>query len=95
MDIPGPLRVGLNAVRVNAVPMVLLWLLAGLTVFAYYHVDAAAVVFGPLAKWQTESGWEAAFLNRVIFCGLLPGVFLLVVPSGRAKMFRSFDGLIK
>ena len=74
---------GLNAVRVNAVPMVLLWLLAGLTVFAYYRVDAAAVVFGPLAKWQTESGWVAAFLNRVIFCGLLPGLFLLAVPSLR------------
>ena len=57
--------------------------MAVLTVLAFYHVPAADVVFGPLTKWQTQSGCEAAFLNRVIFCGIIPGMFLLGVKSIR------------
>lgn len=67
----------------NAVPMVALWVLAALTVLVFYRVPAADAVFGPLVEWQTESGWIAAFLNRVIFCGVIPGVFLLGVKSIR------------
>lgn len=63
--------------RANAVPMVVLWLLAALTVVAFYHLDLAESVFGPLARWQTKSGWVAAFLNRVVFCGIIPGMFLI------------------
>ena len=78
-----PLRVALASVKANAVPMVALWGLSVAAVFAYYLVPGAARAFGPLLRWQTESGWVAAFENRVIFCGLLPGVFLLTVPSIR------------
>ena len=63
--------------------MVVLWVLAALTVLAFYRVPAADAVFGPLAEWQTQNGWLAAFLNRVIFCGVIPGVFLLNVKSIR------------
>ena len=69
--------------RANAVPMVVLWALAALMILAYYRVSEADAVFGPLAKWQTESGWVAAFLNRVVFCGVIPGTFLLRVKSIR------------
>ena len=69
--------------RANAVPMVVLWALAALMVLAYYRVSEADAVFGPLAKWQTENGWGAAFLNRVVFCGVIPGTFLLSVKSIR------------
>ena len=73
----------MESVKANAVPMVVLWVLAALTALVYYRVSEADVVFGPLAKWQTESGWVAAFLNRVIFCGVIPGMFLLGVKSIR------------
>ena len=63
--------------------MVVLWVLAVLMVLAFYHIPAADAVFGPLAKWQMQSGWVAAFLNRMIFCGVIPGVFLWVVKSIR------------
>ena len=79
------LRIGLRSVRANAVPMVVLWVLAAGTVWAYYAVPAVAAAFEPLRQWQTESGWLAAFLNRVFFNGLLPGVFLLAIPSIRPK----------
>ena len=79
------LRIGLRSVRANAVPMVVLWLLAAVTVWAYYAVPSVAAAFEPLRKWQAESGWWAAFLNRVFFNGLLPGVFLLAIPSIRPR----------
>lgn len=85
MRLPRPLRIGWASVRANAVPMAVLWMLAALTVLAFYRVPAADAVFGPLAKWQTQSGWMAAFLNRVIFCGVIPGIFLLGVKSIRPQ----------
>jgi len=33
--------------------------------------------------WQTKGGCTAAFLNRVLFLGILPGVFLVSVKSIR------------
>ena len=79
------LRIGLRSVRANAVPMVVLWLLAAVTVWAYYAVPSVAAALEPLRKWQAESGWWATFLNRVFFNGLLPGVFLLAIPSIRPR----------
>ena len=84
-DIRGALKIGLASVRANVVPMVVLWLLAALTVVGYYFVPGFARLLEPLRCWQTESGWVAALLNRVIFCGLLPGVFLLCVKSIRPR----------
>lgn len=72
-----------RSVRANAVPMLVLWLLALLTVMAFYLLPASSAFFGSLATWQTERGWIAAFLNRVVFCGVIPGVFLLSVKSIR------------
>ena len=82
-------RIGIRSVRANAVPMVALWLLAGATVWAYYAVPSVAAALEPLLRWQTESGWPAAFLNRVFFNGLLPGAFLLAVPSIRPRRVLS------
>ena len=83
MTIGGLLKMEIASVRANLLPMVVLWAMAALTVLVYYCVSEADVVFNPLAKWQTESGWVAAFLNRMIFCGVIPGVFLWSVKSIR------------
>lgn len=77
------LRVALASVRANAVAMATLWLVAAATVAAYYLSPAFAAALEPLKTWQTESGWIAAALNRIAFCGLLPGVFLCTVKSIR------------
>ncbi len=78
-------RIGIRSVRANAVPMVALWALAAATVWAYYAFPSVAAALEPLRKWQAEGGWWAAFLNRVFFNGLLPGVFLLAIPSIRPR----------
>lgn len=81
------LRIGFRSARANLVPMVVLWLLATAAVFAYYFVPGATALFEPLARWQRSSGWLAAFLNRFVFCGALPGVFVLTLPELRPARF--------
>ena len=79
--------IGIQSVRTNAVPMIVLWLMAAAAVGLYYGVPGGDQFFAPFAAWQRESGWLAAFLNRVLFCGLLPGPFCWrsrrYVPEGR------------
>ena len=79
-------RIGWASAKANAVSMVVLWCLAAATVAAYYLVPGVAAAFEPLMRWQVESGWVAAFLNRFVFAGLLPGVFMLSLPHLRAPV---------
>ena len=79
------LGIALKSIRANLVPMAVLWLLAALTVWGYYRLPPFAAILEPLAKWQRETGWPAAVANRTVFCGLLPGVFLLTVRSIRPR----------
>lgn len=80
------LGVALKSIRANIVPMVVLWLLAALTVWGYCRFPQIAAILEPLAKWQRETGWLAAVVNRTVFCGLLPGAFLLTVRSIRRRV---------
>lgn len=83
--VKNPFRIGWESVKANAVPMVVLWGLAVALTIGYYSVPAVRTVLEPLKAYQVESGWLAAFLNRVIFCGVLPGVFLITVKTIRPK----------
>lgn len=65
------------SIRANVVPMAVLWSLAAVLVLSYYFVPGVADALAPIARWQTESGWAAAFLNRLVFAGVIPGAFLL------------------
>ena len=84
-DIHKAFRIGLASARANVVPMVVLWSLAGALVTGYYTVSGVAEALEPLKRWQTERGWVASFLNMFLFCGALPGVFLLVQKSLRVR----------
>ena len=44
----------------------------------------ARQIFRDLAG-EPRGGWMAAVVNRVVFCGFLPGVFLLAGPSIRPR----------
>lgn len=79
------IRSAFQSVRSNAVPMAVLWFFAASLIVSYRFVPVVASALEPLSRWQTESGWVAAFLNRVVFCGLLPGVFLVAMPSLRPR----------
>lgn len=77
------LYVAARSVRANVVPMLMLWGAAVLMVAAYYLSPSFASMLEPLKAWQTERGPLAAAVNRIAFCGLLPGVFLCTVKSIR------------
>lgn len=72
-----------RSIRANLVPMLVLWMFAALFVCTYYLIPGGAALFGPLMDWQTQGGCLAAFLNRIVFLGVLPGVFLFSVKSIR------------
>ena len=79
----GPWRVGWESVKANWLPMVVLWLLAAALVAGYTYVPCVRAALQPVFDFQTGGGWKAAVLNRIVFCGLLPGVFLLSIRSIR------------
>lgn len=78
-------RIGFLSVRANVVPLVVLWGLAAALAVSYYTVPEVAEALEPLSRFQKHSGCLAAFANRVVFCGLLPGVFLFAVQSLRPQ----------
>lgn len=84
-DLQGALKIGLSSARANAVPTCLLWAFAALLVTAYYSVPAATEMFETVRLWQEKEGAFAVLASRVVFNGVLPGVFLLSVKSIRPK----------
>lgn len=78
-----PFRIGWESAKANAVPIFVLWAVAVLMVAGYYLVPGVSSALEPLAGWQSENGSVGAVLNRVVTCGILPGIFLLLLPSLR------------
>ena len=54
-------------------------------VVGYYNFKTVRSVLDVFGAWQSSSGHWAAFLNRVVFCGVLPGLVMTVIPSLRPK----------
>lgn len=79
------LKAGWEAAKANRLPMLVLWLLAAATATGYYTVPCVAAAFGPLMEFQREYGCFAAFANRLVFTGLLPGIFLCSMKSIRPR----------
>ena len=79
------LKAGWEAAKANRLPMLVLWLLAAATAAGYYTVPCVAAAFGPLMEFQREYGCFAAFANRLVFTGLLPGIFLCSMKSIRPR----------
>ena len=85
MNMRTVVALGLSSVRGNLVPMVALWGAAVVVAVSYYHCDLFAAVLEPIADFQVAGGYFAAFLNRLVFCGVIPGFFILLLPRLRPK----------
>ena len=85
MKLSSPLQSGWASVKANAVPMVVLWTMAVALMLGYYRVPWVADGLKPLHEWQDAQGWVAAFLNRFVFCGILPGVFILTMKTLKVR----------
>lgn len=79
------IRLEIASVKANVVPVIILWGLAGAAVGAYYLVPEVAQRMKVFADLQVEYGKFASFVNRFICGGIVPGVFLLTMPSIRPK----------
>ena len=79
------IRLEIASVKANLMPMFVLWGLAGAAVGAYYLVPGFSQGLKVFADLQVEYGKLASFVNRFICGGLMPGVFLLSMPSIRPK----------
>ena len=78
-------KVGWEAAKANRMPMLVLWILATASVIGYYTIPCVAAAFKPLMDFQLRHGWLAAFANRLVFTGLLPGLFLCALKSIRPR----------
>ena len=83
--IDGLMRLEIASLRANLLPMVVLWVLACAAVAAYYLLPAVAEALKVFADWQVEYGKFASFVNRFVCGGVVPGAFLLAMPSIRPK----------
>lgn len=81
------LRIGVKSARANLVPMLILQTAAAATVAAYCLIPSFRALWEPFAGWHRTHGWRAAFCCQAFFCGLLPGLFLLLFPSIRPRRF--------
>jgi len=79
------MRLEIASVKANLLPMVILWGLAGAAVGAYYLVPSVSQHMRAFADWQIAYGKFASFVNRFICGGLVPGAFLLTMPSIRPQ----------
>ena len=79
------LRIGQASARANLVPMAVLWTLAAAAVGAYYLIGPFREMIEPVSAWHRAWGWRAAFISQAVFCGILPGAFLLAFRSIRPR----------
>lgn len=89
----GLLAIGWRSVKVNAGPMAVLWTLALLICVAWYLVPQVASALSVFGRWQTEYGWLASCVNRIVTGGLVPGACLCLVPALRPRRLALTIGL--
>ena len=85
MKLPSPVRIGCESAKANAVSAFVLWMFAFCLVLAYYFIPDVSVCFERVRGWQEAFGWKAVVVSRILFNGLIPGAFLLVVKEIRPK----------
>lgn len=65
--------------------MIVLWCVAVGLSTTYLAVPAFAALFEPVRIFQQAHGRLAAGAGRIVFCGLIPGVFMALIPALRPR----------
>ena len=73
------------SIRANLIPMLVLWGFTMVVVAAYYICPIVSQNMKVFADWQVEYGKVASFINRFVCGGIVPGIFLLIMPSIRPQ----------
>ena len=93
MRVPGPVRIGWETLKANAVPMVVLWTMAGSLVVGYYCLPGMRAVLDVLGRSQKSYGVWAGFVSQLFFCGVIPCVFRLLVAGAADGVLLLLDGV--
>lgn len=99
-----PWKIGLQSARANLVPGLILQLAAVLLIVSFHFVPAVREALGVVSGWQTRFGVAFSCVSFLLFCGVLPTLICLFIPSLRPKepgkaflfaiAFWSFMGLV-
>lgn len=73
-------------------PAVAFWIASALLAVAYLKVPLVARCLEPLMYFQSECGAFGAFVNRVVFCAVLPAFFWLI--DGRLRPDRPWASFV-
>jgi len=77
--------IGVRSLRATIVPLVMIWGFSAVVVFAYYAVSPAHRYFELLRWWHEQHGVIAVLMDRTVFCGLVPALFMLAVRELRQR----------
>ncbi|MGF1484683.1 MAG: hypothetical protein ACFBZ8_10010 [Opitutales bacterium] len=75
----------LEAARVNRIPALILWTIAGAILFAYYNLPAATAWLDRIAELKSELGYLFSVPSTAFFAGVLPLVFRRLTGQGAAE----------
>jgi hypothetical protein len=79
----GLIRPALTALRANAIPGVILWMMAVGIFLAHQYVPQAQPWFAALSSWKQSAGMLGAVVATALCAGLVP--FLLLWATGRVR----------
>jgi len=80
-----PWIIGLKAARANLVPGLILQGAAFVLLAAYHFLPGVARALDTVAEWQVRYGIPFSFASYLFFCGIIPYLFCLAMPSLRPK----------
>lgn len=80
-----PWKIGLQAVRANLIPGLVLQVAAVLLIISFHFVPAVRDALAVVAEWQAQFGIAFSGISFLIFCGIIPTLICLFVPTLRPK----------
>ena len=80
-----PWQIGVRAARANLVPGLVLQAAAAGFVAAYYFSPGFHAGLQILVEWQTRYGIAFTVLMRMVFNGIVPAAFCVLVPGLRVR----------
>ena len=80
-----PWKIGVKAARANLIPGLMLQSAAFGLLAAYYFYPPFRESLGVVAQWQTRYGVAFSLGSYLFFCGIVPYLFCLAMPTLRPK----------
>ena len=84
-----PWKIGLQSARANLIPGIILQIAAILLIVGFHFVPSVRSALETVGTWQTRFGTLFSCVSYLLFCGLVPALISLCIPSLRPKSPRT------